>query len=103
MNILLSSKGIFTYKRSYKAFPFAKTKEIKNQNVQLQVTHLGAKVEPLSRKGKISEPVPTAKISGLNFPVEKREEYYKNQTERRASIAACHISPETSPFFENRY
>jgi len=102
MNILKSSKGGELSKRFYKVFPLAKTSEIKRQNV-LQVTHLGTKVEPSSQRKKESyETVPSARIIGLNFPLEKHAEYYKNQGERRASIAACHISPETSPFYKNR-
>jgi 16S rRNA (guanine1516-N2)-methyltransferase len=81
----------------------AKSKEIKRQNI-LQVTHLGTKVEsvPQRKKETKSDTVPTARIIGLNFPLEKHAEYYKNQGERRASIAACHISPETTPFYKKR-
>jgi 16S rRNA (guanine1516-N2)-methyltransferase len=102
MNIVKSQSKGSLYLRSYKLFPFAKTKDIQSQNI-LQVTHLGSKVEPPSqRKKEVSETVPSARIIGLNFPVEKHSDYYKNQGERRASIAACHISPETSAFFKNR-
>jgi len=105
MNILKSSKvnNNLTKQRFYKVFPLAKTKEIKRQNV-LQVTHLGTKVEPPSQRKKepTVEIVPSARIIGLNFPPDKHAVYYKNQGERRASIAACHISPETSPFYMNR-
>lgn len=103
MNILAYSKGNNNLcKRFYKVFPLAKSKEIKRQNI-LQVTHLGNKVEatPESKK-KETEIAPTGRIIGLNFPVEKHAEYYKNQGERRASIAACQISPESS-FLKKRY
>jgi hypothetical protein len=58
-------------------------------------------VQNMAVAPKATEIVPTMRIMGLNFPVEKHAEYYKNQAERRAAVGACLIC-EKSPLHLDR-
>ncbi len=57
------------------------------------------KPAPPPRKAEV---VPTMRIIGLNFPVEKHAEYFQSQSERRAAVGASLIC-EKSPLLLERY
>lgn len=68
---------------------------------KIRFTYRTKKVEkPASLPRKI-EVVPTMRILGLNFPVEKHADYFRGQSERRAAVGACLIC-EKSPILLER-
>jgi hypothetical protein len=87
--------------RFYSSFGLKDPKqEIKRQNV-LKITHVKAEKND-SKKDQKTVEAPTMRIMDLNFPPEKRAAYHQSQSERRASLAACLVTPEQSPLMLKR-
>lgn len=74
---------------------------ISPQAAKIRFTYRTKKVEQSAPPPRKTEVVPTMRIIGLNFPVEKHAEYFQSQAERRASVGACLIC-EKSPLLLER-